>query len=71
MEENEASSFDIILNTEQARDAYEEECYGSDVLTITLKDIEALLAGRQLASCVGQGSEYAVFIKLENKEGKE
>ena len=65
---NEASCFDIILESDQ--EEYEKECYGSDILTITLKDIEALLAGKQLACYTGQGLEYAIFIKL-NKEGEE
>lgn len=40
-------------------------CWGNEILEISAKDLEALLAGKTLATMVND--EYSVFIRLEDQ----
>lgn len=67
MDNNEENSdFVIIENTQNSRNEYGHR-YGSEIFTITEKDIKALLSGKQLA-CDINGGEYALFIIMDNLE---
>ena len=52
----------IICNNEDEIKS-NESCWGNETLEISAKDLEALLAGKTLATMVND--EYSIFIKLE------
>lgn len=54
--------FFVICNTEEEAYAH-VSCYGNEYFMITLEDIEALLAGKILAS--DDGGKYGVFVMMK------
>ena len=53
----------IICNNEDEIKS-NESCWGNETFEISAKDLEALLAGKTLATMVND--EYGIFIKLED-----
>ena len=64
-EEKIMKDFEIIENTDKARDEFEEHLYGSDRYFLTREHIKALLAGKCLATEIN--NEYAIFIELDKE----
>lgn len=56
------SEFEIIENTDKARDEFEEHLYGSQRYYLTKEDLTALSEGKCLATEIN--NEYAIFIEL-------
>lgn len=65
-EEKIMKDFEIIENTDKARDEFEEHLYGSDRYFLTREDLKALLAGKCLATEIN--NEYAIFIELDKEK---
>lgn len=61
------SVFTICNTAEEARKLRTE--WGNSYFYITKEEIEALLAGKILASCVA--GEYGLFIKMDEEEKNE
>ena len=55
--------YDIIENTDKARDEFEKHLYGSQRYFLTREDLKALSEGKCLATEIN--NEYAIFIELE------
>lgn len=58
--------FKIIENSEEAEKDFGIN-YGCEYYSITKKQIEALLQGKQLAATIN-GDEYSIFITLNGKD---
>ena len=56
------SGFEVIENTDKARDEFEKYLYGSDRYFLTKDDLKALSEGKCLATDIN--GEYAIFIEL-------
>lgn len=56
-------SFIICNNEDEIKSNM--SCWGNETFEISAKDLEALLAGKTLATTVND--EYGVFIKLEDQ----
>ena len=56
------NSFEIIENTDKARDEFEKHLYGSGNYVLTKDDLKALSEGKCLATDIN--GEYAIFIEL-------
>ena len=54
--------FEIIENTDKARNKFEKHLYGSDRYFLTREDLKALAEGKCLATEIN--NEYAIFIEL-------
>lgn len=59
--------FEIIENTDKARENFEKYFYGSQRYYLTADDLKALSEGKCLATDIN--SEYVIFIELL-EEGK-
>ena len=57
------SGFEVIENTDKAREEFEKHLYGSGRYFLTKNDLKALLEGKCLAAEIN--NEYAIFIELE------
>ena len=57
--------FEIIENTDKARDKFEEHLYGSNRYFLTREDLKALSEGKCLATEIN--NEYAIFIELDKE----
>ena len=55
-----------IISNEKEEEEFSKDYYGNNYFTLTEKDIQALLEGKQLAGVVND--EYCVFIDLKKKE---
>lgn len=56
------ANFEIIENTDKARDEFEKHLYGSGRYFLTREDLKALSEGKCLATDIND--EYAIFIEL-------
>ena len=56
------SEFEVIENTDKARDEFEKHLYGSQRYFLTKDDLKALSEGKCLATDIN--NEYAIFIEL-------
>ena len=54
--------FEIIENTDKARNEFEKHLYGSNRYFLTRDDLKALSKGKCLATDIN--NEYAIFIEL-------
>ena len=54
--------FEIIENTDEARDQFEKHLYGSGNYVLTKDNLKALAEGKCLATDIN--NEYAIFIEL-------
>lgn len=54
--------FEIIENTDKARNEFEKHLYGSNRYFLTRDDLKALSEGKCLATDIN--NEYAIFIEL-------
>ena len=52
-----------IINNEKEEEEFSKDYYGNNYFTLTEKDIQALLEGKQLAGIVND--EYCIFIDLK------
>lgn len=59
------SEFEIIENTDKARENFEKNYFGFQRYYLTKKDLKALKEGKCLAAEIND--EYAIFIELEEK----
>ena len=55
-----------IISNEKEEEEFSKDYYGNNYFTLTEKDIQALLEGKQLAGIVND--EYCIFIDLKKKE---